>query len=138
MIVYLDTSVVLRMLLNQENRWKQWGRWKKAYSSALLYLECRRAIDRCRLESAFDDLQVAHAGDEIRRLQRVVGRIGLTRSVMDRASQPMPTLVRTLDALHLASALLLREKLHPDVVFVTHDSRQAVAARALSFECIEG
>lgn len=134
MIVYLDSSIVLGMLTSQTNRWKDWGRWEKAYSSALLYLECRRVVDRWRLKGTFDEQRATHAGEELRRLRRVITRIALTPSVIERASLPMPTLVKTLDAIHLATALMLRERLQHDVIFVTHDAQQATAARALNFE----
>jgi hypothetical protein len=48
----------------------------------------------------------------------------------------MATPVKTLDALHLASALLWRERRSPDLIFATHDPQQARAARALGFECV--
>jgi hypothetical protein len=35
MIVYVDTSVVLRILLHEPNPLGIWGKWNKAYSSAL-------------------------------------------------------------------------------------------------------
>jgi hypothetical protein len=44
--------------------------------------------------------------------------------------------VKSLDALHLASAMLLRERLRVTLVFATHDPQQARAARALGFDCI--
>ena len=45
----------------------------------------------------------------------------------------MPTAVKTLDAIHLASALLLAEQRESDVMFGTYDRRQGTAARALGF-----
>ena len=136
MIVYLDSSVILRVLLGQKNTWKEWGQWDQAYSSSLLHLETRRVIDRLRLESVLDDHGVAHIGAELRRIERAISRIALSRSVFDRASMPMPTVVKTLDAIHLATGFLVRERLHPDLVFVTHDAQQATAARSLGFECL--
>jgi hypothetical protein len=47
----------------------------------------------------------------------------------------MATPVKTLDALHLASALLWRERSGDPLVFATHDPQQARAARALGFDC---
>ncbi len=138
MIVYLDSSVVLRILLGQKNSWSGWGRWEKAYSSILLNVECRRVVDRLRLESILNDHGVAHVGTEIRRLDRVISRIALTRLVTERASMTMPTVVKTLDAIHLASAVLLRERRHPDLTFVTHDIQQATCARAYGFDCLPG
>lgn len=133
MTVYLDSSVVLRTLLGQPRRLKSWGNWAVAYSSELMGVECRRALDRLRLEGAYDDEQVAKAMEELIRIERTLKRIRLSRSILQGASKPMPTLVRTLDAVHLASAIAIRERRDVDLLFATHDSPQAVAARALGF-----
>ena len=102
MIVYLDTSTVLRVLLRQPKVLGIWGRWERAYTSELLHVEARR----------------------------------VTRPVLQRAQLPMATVVKTLDAIHLASALLLRERRSVTAVFATHDPQQARGARALGFECV--
>src|SRR5262249_54556605 len=137
MILYLDTSVVLRPLLDQPKKLSTWGQWDAAYSSELMNVECRRVIDRLRLEAAFDDKGVAEAIEQLTRIQRTMRQIRLTRSIIHAASQTMPTIVKTLDALHLASAIAIRERRNIDLMFATHDSQQATAARALSFTCIE-
>jgi hypothetical protein len=49
----------------------------------------------------------------------------------------MPTIVRTLDAVHLASAIVLRERRNMDLQFATHDAQQAIAARALGFTTVQ-
>jgi predicted nucleic acid-binding protein len=136
MIVYLDTSAALRVLLQQPNHLPNWGKWERAYSSELLGVEARRVIDRLRLESALDDAGVAAAQQSLEHLERSIGRIALTRTVLRRAAQPMGTVVRTLDAIHLASALLFQERRAARLVFATHDQQQAVGARALGFECV--
>ena len=69
-------------------------------------------------------------------MERSIGWIGLTKPVLRRASMPMPTVVKTLDAVHLASALLFQEDRGEPLVFATHDAQQATAARALGFECV--
>lgn len=135
MILYLDSSVVLRVLFGQTDTLPEWGLWEEAYSSELLGVEARRVVDRLRLEQALDDDGVAQAQEELARVEGVLGRIPVTRAVLQRASLPMATVVRTLDAIHLASALLLRERLARPLVFATHDRQQATAARALGFEC---
>ena len=133
---YLDSSVVLRVLSGQKDAWKDWGRWEKANSSTLLRIECRRFIDRIRIKAQWDDDDVAHAGVQLRKLERVISKVRLTAAVLERASLPMPTIVKTLDAIHIASASLVREKSHTSLVFVTHDQQQARAARALGFETL--
>ena len=98
-------------------------------------LEVRRVIDRLRLGAALDDdgVALAHAG--LATIEATIGRLGLTRAVLRRAALPMATAVNTLDAIHLASAMLLQERRGHSLVFATHDARQATAARALGFEC---
>jgi hypothetical protein len=49
----------------------------------------------------------------------------------------MPTVVKTLDAIHLASAAAMRERRGTDLLFATHDAQQGTAARALGFSCLE-
>jgi predicted nucleic acid-binding protein len=137
MIVYLDSSVVLRPLFDQPGRLKSWGEWQAAYSSELLGVECRRAIDRLRLLSLYDDKQVGDAVDRLGKIERSINRIRLTPSIILSASKTMPTIVKTLDAFHLVSAAAIRELQNIDVVFATHDAQQATAARALGFPCIE-
>ena len=133
---YIDSSVVLRVLRGQKDAWKDWGRWEKAYSSTLIRVECRRFIDRMRLEHGWSDDDVANAGLQLRRLERVLTKVRLSAVIMDRAAAPMPTIIKTLDAVHIATANLVRERLEPELTFVTHDRQQATAARALAFDCV--
>jgi len=135
-IVYLDSSVVLRVLLRQGEPLDSWGEWEAAYSSEILGLEARRTLDRLRLDGALDDQGVAEAHGELARMERSVGQIDLTPLVLRRAAMPMATVVRTLDAIHIASALLLQERTAGIIIFATHDAQQATGARALGFDCI--
>ena len=137
MIIYLDSSVVLRRLLVQPGRLLSWGTWTAAYSSELLGIECRRAIDRLRLDGFYDDAHVAQATEQLSRIERTIRRIRLSRSVIHEASKTMPTIVKTLDAIHLASAIVLRERRAIELLFSTHDAQQALAARALGFATVE-
>lgn len=136
MIVYLDTSTVLRALFREPGLLPSWGDWQEACTSDLMGVEARRAIDRSRLASAFDDQEVGVLHRELRRVEAGLRRIGLSRRILARASQPMATAVKTLDAIHLASALLFQDRRGAVVVFATHDGRQANAANALGFDCI--
>lgn len=136
MTIYLDTSVVLRALIGDGERLPAWGRWDRAYSSELMGVEARRTIDRLRLERAIGDLGLADAHQSLLATERAIGTIRLTPEVLRRAGQPMPTVVKTLDAIHLASALLFAERSEPLLVFGTHDRRQATAARALGFAVV--
>jgi len=99
-------------------------------------VEACRVIDGLRLEGALDDQRVADARQQLGRIESGIASVALSRSVLHRAALPMATVVKTLDAIHLASALLLRERRGVDLSFATHDPQQARAARALGFDCI--
>lgn len=135
MIVYLDTSIVLRVLLNAPKPLRSWGDWEEAAASDLMGVEARRAIDRSRLDAALDDEQVAELHQQLRQIEIRLRRITVNRRILGRAAQPMATAVKTLDAIHLASALVFQEARRASVLFATHDVRQATAAFALGFEC---
>ena len=64
------------------------------------------------------------------RLVAAMETVEPTRPVLARASQPLPTAVGILDAIHLATALLWRERTGADLVMATHDTALATAARA--------
>ena len=137
MIVYLDTSVVLRILLDQPRKLSSWAQWEMAYSSELMGVECRRVIDRLRLEAVFNDQQLALTMQRLAQIEKSLRRIRLTRSIVHAASQTMPTVVKTLDAFHLASAVAIRDRRQIEILFATHDGQQATAAQSLGFACLE-
>jgi hypothetical protein len=60
LIVYVDTSVVLRVLFAQPDPLEEWSRWQEAYTSELMGV-ARRAVDRLRVEQALEDEGVARA-----------------------------------------------------------------------------
>jgi hypothetical protein len=50
--------------------------------------------------------------------------------VLERAAQPMPTELGTLEAIHLATALLWTEMTKADLVMATHVGALALGAQA--------
>jgi hypothetical protein len=58
--------------------------------------------------------------------------VDLDRRVLDRAAEAFPTSLGSLDAIHLASALLARTAIS-DLEFATHDDELGIAARAMGF-----
>jgi predicted nucleic acid-binding protein len=133
MIVYVDASVALRVLLRQPGRLRSWADWDAAYSSELLGLEIRRTIDRLRVQGDLGGEAVAELLQSATMIEEGLAVVSLTRTVIQRAGLPMATPVRTLDAIHLATALMVRERSAQPLTFVTHDVQQAGAARALGF-----
>jgi uncharacterized protein len=132
---YVDSSVLLRLVLAERGRLREWRRVRRAVSSELIGVECRRTIDRARIRLRLPDEEVADRRAAIGRWIEAFDLVRLDPPILERASQPFPTLLRTLDALHLASALAVRASV-PDLVFATHDEELAVAARAVGFRVL--
>ena len=133
MIVCVDTSVALHVLLHEPNPVGVWGQWNKAYSSALWRVEALRTVDRLRLTHEISDTEVAELVRDIQITHQTFSIHPITNQVLQRASETFPTVVGTLDAMHLATALSIREIESVDLL-LTHDSQLATAARSLGFE----
>jgi predicted nucleic acid-binding protein len=136
MTVYLDTSVVLRHLLRQPQSLSNWGRWERVYSSVLLRVESLRVLDRLRLERALNDEQIAELIQQLTRLFQSIDLVPLSEPVVERAAEPFPTAIETLDALHLATAIAVQKQERVELTFLTHDAQLGLAARSLSFPVV--
>jgi predicted nucleic acid-binding protein len=93
-------------------------------------MESLRTLDRVRLRVNLSDIEVARGRATILALIDSLELVEIDSSVLDRAAQPMPTELGTLDAIHLASALLWRDALGADLTMATHDKALGVAAQA--------
>ncbi len=133
MIVYLDTSVVLRVLLGESNPTDLWGKWDKAYSSSVWRVEALRTVDRLRLTHDITDTEVADLVRDVQTINHTLEIYPLNDRILQRASETFPTVVGTLDAIHLASAIFIREVQQIDFL-MTHDSQLGTAARSLGFQ----
>jgi hypothetical protein len=135
MIVYLDASIVLRVVLRDGPALPTWGRWEAAYASELLGVEARRTVERLRLTAALDDAAVVAAIATLARVERGIQHVALSRAVLRRASLPMGTVVKTLDALHLASALTALE-VHAETAVLSFDERVVTNSRGLGLSVV--
>jgi predicted nucleic acid-binding protein len=130
MIVYLDSSVLLRRLLGQPNALREWRLIRTGVSSRLAEVECLRTLDRLRLDRVLDERRLATLRERLHEVLRSLEIVEVTRSVLSRASQPSPTSLGTLDSIHLSSAILWREHTGKNPVLATHDEALALGARA--------
>lgn len=135
MRVYVDTSVLLRVVLGEPGRLRAWSRIRHAASSELIRVECLRTLDRARLAGLLADDEVADRRSAVDELLVSFDKIVLDRRVLRSAAEPLPTTLGTLDAIHLASARALRIR-EPELRFATHDDALAIAARAVGFTVI--
>lgn len=136
MIAYLDSSVVLRLVLGEAGRLEEWKNIAQGVSSFLLKVECLRTIDRLRVSRRI------RPEDAVRRLEAIHGLLAAIdlvepgREILERAAQPSPVALSTLDAIHLATALLWREVEGKSLVMATHDVALGMAARANGLKVI--
>ncbi|MGH7319815.1 MAG: PIN domain-containing protein [Candidatus Rokuibacteriota bacterium] len=121
MIAYVDSSVLLRVVLGQVNALREWRVVQQGVASALVEVECLRTLDRLRLVEGLRDDQIAVRREAVFRLLEAMEVVEPTRPVLARAAQPLPTALGTLAAIHLAGA---------DLVMATHDEALATASRA--------
>jgi len=129
-IAYLDSSTILRIILGQDNALKEWRSITQGVASALVEVECLRTLDRLRLTEGLEDAEIAVRREAVFRLLEAAELVALTNPVLARVSQPLPTALGILDAIHLATALLWKDRSGADLVMATHDDALATAARA--------
>lgn len=136
MIVYLDSSVVLRVVLAEPGRLAQWDAVQTGVTSALSEVECLRTLDRLRLRAVLGDAELAARRRAVLQVLEAVELVQVAPEVLRRAADPFPTPLGTLDAVHLATALAWRETRGVPVVLATHDAELGVAAAACGLDVI--
>jgi predicted nucleic acid-binding protein len=132
--LYAESSAVLAWLLGEESgphvRALLAGA-EMAVASDLTLIECDRVLLRA---AELGELTEAEAADRRAHLTNAGSRWHLLRispEIVDRARQPFPGQpIRTLDAIHLASALVARSVL-PGLEVLSLDDRIRKAARRL-------
>lgn len=135
MNVYIDSSVLLRVVLGEAGRLESWARIKQPISSELVRVECLRTIDRARIVIGLSDDAIADRRAALLETIDTFAIVPVTTAVLERAAEPFPTLLGTLDAIHLASALLARPEVG-GLSFATHDLELGRAAKAVGFEVL--
>jgi uncharacterized protein len=135
-IAYVDASVLLRVGLRQPNALTEWHQIKQGVASALVMTESLRTLDRLRLRAPLTDVEVARHRSTILALIASLELVEIDAIVLERAAQPMPTELGTLDAIHLATALLWKEMVGTDLVMATHDAALALGAQAHGFRVV--
>jgi uncharacterized protein len=130
MIAYVDASVLLRVVLRQTNALQEWTQIDRGVSSALVTAESLRTLDRLRLRAQLSDSELALRRQAALAVIASLELVEIDTTVLDRAAQPMPTELGTLDAIHLASALLWRESTGEVLMMATHDRALALGAQA--------
>jgi predicted nucleic acid-binding protein len=124
-LAYVDASALAKLILDEADS-VEMRRWyvesERVVSSRVGVVETRRAVarrphDPAHLEVILGSIETVEFDTSIARAAGVIG----------------PATLKTLDAIHLASAIALM----PEVgAFVTYDDRLADAARALGLPVV--
>lgn len=127
MATYLDSSAIVKLaVLESESQAlrRYLRRRQPLVSSALARTEVVRAL--------------LHAGDEaVARGRAVLERLDLVRvtdRILNAAALLQPSDLRSLDAIHLATAHELGDQLH---ALITYDERMITAARRLRYKTVQ-
>jgi hypothetical protein len=126
--VYLDSSALLKLVLPESERAaleSALASWPDRLTSELSAVECRRAVRRQPEAAVLSP-----------RMDDILSSITLLRfdpSLLRLAGTIGPARLRSLDAIHLASALSIGD--YPEA-FVTYDDRLADAARAVGLNVL--
>ena len=118
---YLDTSAFLKLVVEEPESsplQRHLARFPERVSATLLRAEAVRALRRSdHTESV----------GPARRLMSTMRLVRLDETLLDRAGELEPLILRTLDSVHLAAALTVGADLG---TFLTYDQRLAGAAEA--------
>lgn len=136
MIAYVDSSVLLRLILQQEGALEEWDTVERGVASALVEVECLRTLDRLRIGGQLEEVDLVQLRETVFRVTASLEVVEVSAPVLSRASQPLPTALGTLDAIHLVTALMWRDELETDLVMATHDQALAQAARACGLRAL--
>ena len=134
MTAYIDTSALLHLVLREPGALDDLRSYEALVSSELIAVESPRTIDRLRLQGA---LTVEEAAARLRALTdwlEAIDLVLLRPPVLSRASEPLPTPIGTLDAIHLATALIWRERMGALPIMATHDTALGLAAQTFGFD----
>ena len=133
MIAFLDSSVILRLVLGEPKPFEALAEMKETVASALCRVEALRTLDRLERRGSIRPTEAVQRRRDAELLLSRCEVVRIDDDTLVYAAGTFPVPLRTLDALHLSSAALFRARAATDVVFVTHDEELGRAARALGF-----
>ncbi len=136
MIAYLDTSALLRLVFRERGALEEMRSCEALVSSELLAVESLRTVDRLRLQGTLTPEEAASRRATVADWLEAVDLVLLQPPILARASEPFPTPIGTLDALHLATALVWRDRMRQALVMATHDGGLALAARSFGIDVL--
>ena len=138
MILYLDTSALVKRYIEEPHSDELISKWKEAeevVTSAVTYAETVASFYRKKREANFKEKLIDKILSTFRDEWMSFIRIQVTdelNEIIDRVIGNYP--LRGFDAIHLASAILVNQALPEDLLFACFDRRLSMAAMEEGFE----
>ena len=138
MILYLDTSALVKRYFKEPNSNEVVSRWTEAteiITSSVPYAEASASFYRKKREAQLKDNLIRKIVDLFRSDWDSFIRVEVSDELneyIDRAVVKHP--LRGFDAIHLASAMIMQERLHDAFLFVCFDQRLVQAAQTEGIE----
>lgn len=137
--LYADSSAVLAWLLGEtagEAMCSALLGAELVVASSLTLVECDRSLVRAAASGRVSEVGAADRRALLASIAAHWSLLRLDEEVLERARRPFPAEpLRTLDALHLASALAAREAA-PGLALLSLDARVRTAGRGLGFAVV--
>ena len=131
--VYVDASVILRVVMDEPRQVAEWDSFEDPITSALAEVEGLRTIERATRRATHPRRRpIAEAEANLARLRlyetmEMFARVEVEPAILARAGRLAGPL-GTLDALHLATALAWQDRTGTAPVMATHDPELGAAA----------
>ena len=139
-LVYVDTSIIVKTYLHEPDSKEAIALLSRltVATSEITELELCTTLHAAARARALSKGALERLLRQVERDRNSWYRLALTAAVLDRAREIVASHpLRTLDAVHCASAMVFAEAALHDVAFATSDRRQREAAVALGFSCVE-
>lgn len=133
---YFDSSAVVKLYVQESGRTAvlRLLRQHEVVASAILPIEIRGALRRRADENVIERSRLPGAVKQLAADRRQWNLLVVSTEILERAEQIIAShSVRTLDAIHIASAQEFGERLRTRVPFISADHRQMEVAVALGF-----
>ncbi len=130
---YIDSSLISSFLLQKIGFEISEATFETLYTSRLTEVEVHRTLIRAKSEKTINENEFAERCLILNQIIKYMNVIEINSNIVFLAKSAIPFPLKTLDSIHLASAIHLKN-ISNDVQFHTLDKRQANAAKVLGME----
>jgi predicted nucleic acid-binding protein len=136
---YFDTSVLVKTYVKEAGSTKarQLVRTRQVITSSITGLELLSAFKRNLTLRTIAPKAYSAIAKRLQQDRKSMRYVEITATVLERAEKYVSGFdIRALDAIHIASAMVSRERFPSDLPFITADARQQTVAAQLGLKVI--